>query len=62
MKYRVKGETKWSRTDYELNEDFTIIQGVDPYKTYEFVTASVDDEYKIAESEIQNVVIDGTGT
>lgn len=59
-KYREKGDTTWLTTDYELNNDYTIIRGLQPDKKYEFVAISVDGEH-LAESQIQDVTTVGIG-
>lgn len=60
VKYRIKGETTWLTTDYELDNDFVIVRGLQPDETYEFVTISVDGEH-LTESQIQDVPTVGIG-
>ena len=66
VKYRIKDETSdpsdydldedpsYVATDPELYEDFIIIRGLNPNKTYEFIVVSVDGEY-MAESEVKEI-------
>lgn len=45
-KYREKGQTTWLPTGNELDNDFVIVRGLDPEKTYEFVVVSVDGTFE----------------
>lgn len=60
VKYRIKGETTWLTSDVELDDMHTIIRGLQPDETYEFVVISVDGEH-LAESQIQDVPTIGIG-
>lgn len=54
VKYRIHGESTWLGRDYEFENDFIIIRGLQPSETYEFVVVSVDGEHW-TESQIQEI-------
>lgn len=60
VKYRIKGETTWLDTDYEFNNDYVIIPGLQPDTDYEFAVISVDGEH-MTESLTQDVQTVGIG-
>lgn len=55
---RIKGESEWTQSKEELNEDFQIIRGLDPDTVYEFRVVSVDGHY-FKESQTQEIDTDG---
>lgn len=59
-KYREKGQTSWLRTENELYNDFVIVRGLDPEKTYEFVVVSVDGTFE-EDSAPQEIYIPALG-
>lgn len=54
VKYRLKGETMFQKTDYQLDEDYIIVRGLKPGEVYEFCVVAVDGEF-ISESELEEV-------
>lgn len=59
-KYREKGQTTWLNTGNELDNDFVVIRGLDPDKTYEIVAVSVDGTFE-EESRPQDVYTSASG-
>ncbi|XP_073993820.1 neuroglian isoform X3 [Rhodnius prolixus] len=54
VKYKIKGEPNFQRTDDTTDEDYTIVRGLKPSETYEFRVVSVDGEF-VAESDSDDI-------
>lgn len=61
VKYRIKGESVWLKTDPELQENWLVVRALEPDSTYEFVVVAVDGEY-LTESAVQEVSTYGIET
>lgn len=48
-------ETEWAKSDEQLNENYVVVQGLDPGHVYEFRVIAVDGIYETA-STIQDIV------
>lgn len=59
-KYRIKGESIWTKTDPQLQDDFLVVRALQPDSNYEFVVVAVDGEY-LTESAPQEVDTFGIG-
>lgn len=60
VKYRIKGESVWLKTDPEMQDDNVVVRALEADTNYEFVVVAVDGEY-LTESAIQEVDTYGIG-
>lgn len=60
VKYRIKGQTTWIRTDQILDSDYVIIRALQPDRTYEFCVVSVDGGFT-TESKVMEVSTESLG-
>lgn len=60
-KYRLKGDTEWTRTDDILEDDYVIVRNLQPDEDYEFAVVSVDGEYA-TDSQVREISTSGIGT
>lgn len=56
VKYRIKDEKEWIKTEHIVFEDFVIINNLTLYQTYEIIVASVDGDH-VAESQATEIFI-----
>lgn len=54
VKYRKKGQTNYLETPAEINEDYTIVPGLESGEEYDFIVVSVDGPYNV-ESDVRDV-------
>ncbi|XP_046388931.1 neuroglian isoform X2 [Ischnura elegans] len=54
VRYRMKGEANFEKTNNEMAEDYIIVRGLRPGEVYEFLVVAVDGDYS-SESEVEEV-------